>query len=382
MPNLFNLGFRPFFLSAGVLAWLLLPLWLLHLQTGLIFSTLPPVLWHGHEMLYGFTVAVIAGFLLTAVQNWTGQRTPFGKPLAALWGLWLAGRVGLLLPGVPPILVALVDLAFLPVLAWILGRCIRQAKQQRNLPFPLILLVLTGANLLIHLEWLGVTTATAGLGLHLATYAIIMMIVLMGGRVIPSFTENRLQQPARRWRWLEAGLPGLTMLALLAALLWPYSVLTVLLATLATLAHGLRWVGWYNPAYWAIPLLWVLHLGYAWVVVGFGLLALSAVGLAGANLGALHAFTVGGIGVLTLGMMARVALGHTGRPLEASRTITLAFVLVNLAAGMRVVFPVVWPMHYASALLGAGLLWSAAFLLFTLIYLPILLRPRVDGRAG
>lgn len=382
MPNLFNLGFRPFFLSAGVLAWLLLPLWLLHLHTGWAVMPLPPPTWHGHEMLYGFTVAVIAGFLLTAVQNWTGQRTPFGRPLAALWGLWLAGRIGLLLPGWPLVVVALVDLAFLPVLAWVLWRRIRQAQQGHNLPFLLILLVLTAANGLIHLEWLGYTTATAGLGLHLATYAIIMMLVLMGGRVIPSFTENRLQQPARRRRWLEAGLPGLTALTLLAALAAPHSHLTAILAALAAVAHGLRWLGWHHPAYWRVPLLWVLHLGYAWVVVGFGLLALSAAGVAAAHWSTLHAFTVGGIGVLTLGMMARVALGHTGRPLEASRSMAVAFGLLNVAALLRVIPPLLLPSHYPAILLAAGVLWTLAFLLFTGVYAPILLRPRVDGRFG
>lgn len=378
----FALGFRSFFLAAGLYAVLMMALWLLVLHGSFSLGSLSPMVWHGHEMLFGFTVAVIAGFLLTAAQNWTGIRTPSGAPLAALFLLWLAGRVSFLVPGLPAGLVAAVDLAFLPVAAGVLAWPILKAKQLHNYPFPIMLLVLAAANALVHLESLGWTTATASLGLHLAIYVVVTMMVVMGGRVIPSFTDNKLRTQARRWKLIEWLVPVSTLGALVAALIAPDSRVTALLAVVAAAVHLIRLAGWYTPKYWAVPLLWILHLGYAWIAVGFVLLALSAVGVGAAAGGALHAFTAGGIGVLTLGMMARVSLGHTGRMLESVPLMTLAFVAVNLAALVRVVLPLVFPAWYAQGMAVSGLLWMLAFGLFAAIYTPILLRPRVDGKPG
>ena len=378
----FALGFRPFFLAAGLHALLMMALWLLVLHGSLDIGAWSPHIWHGHEMLFGFTVAVIAGFLLTAAQNWTGLRTPSGLPLAMLLLLWLAGRLGFLIPGLPVVWVALVDLAFLPVLALVLAMPILKAKQLHNYPFPVMLLVLTAANALVHGEALGWTSDSASLGLHLATYVVVTMIVVMGGRMIPSFTDNKLRTRARRWKAIEWLVPLATLTALLSALMAPDSLATALLATLAAGVHAIRLAGWYTKKLWAVPLLWILHLGYAWIVLGFALLALSAAGVAAAAGSALHAFTAGGIGVLTLGMMARVALGHSGRLLEPAPVMTLAFVAVNLAALIRVAWPLLFPSAYAEGMAIAGLAWMAAFGLFAAIYTPILLRPRVDGKPG
>ena len=378
----FALGFRPFFLAAGLHAVLLMTLWLLVLRGSLDTGAWSPLVWHGHEMLFGFTVAVIGGFLLTAAQNWTGIRTPSGLPLAALLLLWLAGRVGFLLPGIAPGLVALVDLAFLPVLALVLAVPILKAKQLSNAPFPVMLLALTAANALVHGEALGWTSGTASLGLHLAIYVVVMMIVVMGGRVIPSFTDNKLRTRARRWKTIEWLVPVATLVALLAALFAPDSLVSALLAALAAGAHAIRLAGWYTHKFWAVPLLWILHLGYTWIVLGFALLALSAAGMEAAAGSALHAFTAGGIGVLTLGMMARVSLGHSGRLLEPPPVMTLAFVAINLAVLIRVAWPLFFPAAYAEGMVIAGLAWMAAFGLFSVIYAPILLRPRVDGKPG
>ncbi|HEX7972599.1 MAG TPA: NnrS family protein [Thiobacillus sp.] len=378
----FALGFRPFFLAAGVYAVLLMALWLLVLRGSLDLGNLPPFIWHGHEMLFGFTVAVIAGFLLTAAQNWTGIRTPSGTPLAALFLLWLAGRLGFLIPGLPAGWAASIDLAFLPVLALVLARPIMKAKQLQNTPFPIMLLALAAANALVHLEGLGWTQNTARLGLHLAAYGVVTMIVVMGGRVIPSFTDNKLHTRARRWQTIERLVPVSTLVALLAALIAPGSLVTAALAAIAAAVHGIRLAGWYTRKFWAVPLLWILHLGYAWIALGFALLALSAAGLDAAAGSALHAFTAGGIGVLTLGMMARVALGHTGRLLEPALPMTWAFVAINLAALIRVVTPLFFPAGYALGMAVASLMWLAAFGLFAAIYTPILLRPRVDGKPG
>jgi len=374
------LGFRPFFLGAGLYAVLIMALWLLVLRGSLHLGSLSPFIWHGHEMLFGFTVAVIAGFLLTAAQNWTGISTPSGLPLAALFLLWLAGRVSFLVPGIPPGWVALIDLAFLPVLALVLALPILKAKQLRNYPFPLILLVLTAANALVHLESLGWTSGTASLGLHLAVYGVVVMMVVMGGRVIPSFTDNKLHTRARRWKSIEWLALLATLGTLLAALIAPVALITALLAAMAAMAHVIRLAGWYTRKVWSVPLLWVLHLGYAWIALGFALLALSAAGLSTATGSSLHAFTAGAIGVLTLGMMTRVSLGHTGRVLETASLMTLAFVAVNLAALIRVVLPLFFPMAYMQGMVVAGLAWMVAFGLFVVFYTPILLRMRVDGR--
>jgi len=377
----FALGFRPFFLAAGIYAVLMMALWLLVLRGSLTTGALPPPVWHGHEMLFGFTVAVIAGFLLTAAQNWTGIRTPSGAPLAALFLLWLAGRLSFLIPGLPTGLVAGIDLAFLPTLALVLAVPILKAKQLHNYPFPIMLLALAAANALVHLQALG-WTATASLGLHLAAYAVVTMMTVMGGRVIPSFTDNKLRTRARRWKTIEWLAPAAAVSALLAALFAPVSLVTALFASIAAAVHAIRLAGWHTRKLWSAPLLWILHLGYAWIALGFALLALSAAGLGAAAISALHAFTAGGIGVLTLGMMARVSLGHSGRMLEPAPLMTLAFVAVNLAALIRVALPLFFPAAYALGMAVSGLLWMVAFGLFAAIYTPMLLRPRADGKPG
>ena len=377
----FALGFRPFFLSAGIYAVLMMALWLLVLRGVITLGELSPPVWHGHEMLFGFAVAVIAGFLLTAAQNWTGIRTPSGRPLAALFLLWLAGRLSFLVPGIPTELVAGIDLLFLPVLALTLALPILKARQLHNYPFPFMLLALAAANALVHAEALGISD-TATLGLHLAVYVVVAMITVMGGRVIPSFTDNKLHTRARRWKTVERLVPAITVVALIAALVAADSPITALLAAIAAALHAIRLAGWYTPKFWSVPLLWILHLGYAWIAFGFALLALSAAGLSPAAVSALHAFTAGGIGVLTLGMMARVSLGHTGRLLEPAPVMTRAFVAINLAALIRVTLPLFFPGVYMQIMTAAGLAWAAAFGLFVVVYAPMLLRPRVDGKPG
>lgn len=378
---LFALGFRSFFLAAGLFAVLLMVLWLFALRGSLDFGAFSPQVWHAHEMLFGFTVAVIAGFLLTAAQNWTGIKTPSGKPLAALFLLWLVGRLGFLIPGLPLELVALLDLAFLPILAVVLAYPILKAKQLKNAAFPIMLLALAAANALVHLDTLGQAN-TASLGLHLATYVVVAMMVVMGGRVVPSFTDNKLGTRARRWKTIEILVPVTTLGALAAALIAPFSMVTALIAAGAAAVHFIRLAGWHTPRYWSVPLLWILHLGYAWIALGFALLALSASGIAAATVSALHAFTTGGIGVLTLGMMARVSLGHTGRLLEPPPIMTRAFVAINIAALLRVALPLLFPGVYMQTMVASGLIWMASFGLFFVVYAPMLLRPRVDGKPG
>ena len=382
----FALGFRPFFLLAGLSAIGLLGHWLAALAHGLGGSGyFDPLLWHGHELLFGYAAAVIAGFLLTAVQNWTGLPTPRNLPLILLALLWLVGRVAVALPAelLPGWLVAGLDLAFLPLLALAIGRPIWARRQKHNYQFVAILLGLSVTNLLIHLRILGVLpTFDALAGLLAALYLVTLLLIALGGRVIPFFTERTLPSVvARKWRWIEWLAPIATAALALVALLQPAGPLTALLALLACGVNAGRLWGWQPWRTVREPMLWVLHLGYGWLVLGLGLTAV-AVWLPALAMPAIHALTVGALGGLTLGMMARVALGHTGRPIQAAPVVLAAFVLINLAAVIRVVLPLLLPTHYLPSLMIAGGLWSLAFLLFLFHYTPILLRSRIDGKDG
>lgn len=377
------LGFRPFFLLAGYGALALMLVWLSLWHTGFAAELYyGRITWHTHEMLFGYTTAVIAGFLLTAVRNWTGQDTATGVLLGLLAVLWLAGRLLPWLPGVPGIAIALVDLAFLPALALASLRPVWLGKNKVNRVFPLLLLAMAGANLLVHAQALGWTGATAARGTELMLDLVLILIVLVGGRVLPFFTEKAVPgSRPKRVAWLDAA--GFVLLGALtlARLAEASATMTGGLAIAAGLAQAVRWLLWTHPGALRLPLLWVLHAGYAWLALGLVLQGLARLGwLPGSA--ATHALTAGAVGVFTLGMMARVALGHTGRPLQPGGAVHLAFWLINLAAAVRVLGPWLWPGWYVSWLLLAGLLWVVAFGVFAAVYTPILLRSRVDGRPG
>jgi uncharacterized protein involved in response to NO len=381
---LFNLGFRPFFLLAGITAVLLIPLWIFAYTRGQTeFGYYTAILWHSHEMLFGYTVAVIAGFLLTAVRNWTDIPTPGGKALAGLALLWLAGRFAPFVAGLLPHgVIAALDIAFLPVLAITLSIPLLRKRQTHNLVFLFILSALTLANVLVHMQQLGITQATAKPGLNLAVYLIVLLIAILGGRVIPFFTERGTAgTTTRQWKTVEYLSLGSLVVLLVLDLAYASPLAVTVFAVLAAVGHGIRLFGWYQKQVWSVPLLWVLHLGYAWLVVGFIFMALSAAGLISPTL-AIHAFTAGGIGTVTLGMMARVALGHTGRALRVGPAMFWAFVLANLAGMIRVFPPAFSPGYYDTWLVLAAIFWSTAFAIFVISYAGILLSPRVDGRPG
>lgn len=378
---LFALGFRPFFLGAGVFGVLLVALWLLVFSGKLAIALpVPAIQWHAHEMLFGYTSAVIAGFLLTAVQNWTGQKTPSGAPLAMLFALWLAARILPFISGVPMAVYALIDLALFPALTIAIARPIIKARQLRNAGFPVMLGLLTVANLLVHMEWLGMAN-TFAIGQTLAIYIIVMMMVAMGGRVIPSFTDGKLRTQATRWKAIEILAPVTVALTFIAVIIQPVSIVTALIAGIAALVQTVRVAGWYTSKYWSVPLLWVLHLGYAWIAIGFALTALAALQIVTPSL-ALHAFTTGAIGTLTLGMMARVSLGHTGRMLEPPKLVEVAFAIIVLAGIARIFLPMLIPSAYTATISISGVLWMAAFAFFAVIYAPMLVNARVDGKPG
>ncbi|UCE87889.1 MAG: NnrS family protein [Deltaproteobacteria bacterium] len=388
---LFALGFRPFFLAAGLAAVALMAVWIAILQGGVAAPAYfdragGSAGWHSHEMLFGYLTAVVAGFLLTAVRNWTGLPTPTGGALAALVGLWFVGRVTPFVVGDAAAgAVAALDLAFLPALTIAVAIPLLRSGQRRNLVFLLVLAALALANLLIHLEALGLATGSAWIGTRLAVDGIVLLIAIIAGRVVPFFTRGALPgaQP-RSWPILD-GLALASIVALAALRPATPELIPVPLfcgvAALAALCHAVRLAAWYDARIWSQPLLWVLFVGYAWLVVGFALTALST-RLPLAPLLGLHAFTAGGMGTVTLGMMARIALGHTGRPFVPPRAVVVAFALVPLAAVVRVLVPLFAPHGYARLLVLAGTLWLVAFLLFVVAYAPILLRPRADGRPG
>jgi len=383
MRVIFALGFRPFFLLAGWLAILLMAFWVPVFVGGVASDIYyAQIDWHSHEMIFGYTVAVIAGFLLTAVRNWTNTPTPSGLPLAGMGALWLIARILPILVAIfPRWLIAAADLAFLPTFAIAIAVPLLRNNEKQNLIFLPLLAVLWSADLLVHADVLGLPPNLARKGVFLGLDVIILVIVIMGGRVIPFFTERALSVVLKRWRIVEWLSPVSVVLFLLTELFVPDSVTSASLAALAACANGARLAGWYTPRYWRVPLLWVLHLGYGWIVVGFYLKAGTALGLVPPQF-TIHAFTVGGIGVLTLGMMARVSLGHTGRPLKVGAAMTTAFVLINLAAVGRGLLPPFFPQFFSQLIVASGVFWIAAFTIFIIVYTPILIQPRVDGRPG
>lgn len=386
---LFAYGFRPFFLLAGAYASVVVLAWVVmyhHGGGGMLAAA--PLAWHAHEMAFGFTTAVIAGFLLTTTSNWT--RTTFlrGPLLAGLSAAWLAGRLAFAFgAGLPPLVVALADLAFLPLLALAIGVPIVQAGQRRQYVFVGVLTAFFLANLSTHLDAFGVTGFDPRNGSRFAVYLAALLIAVMGGRIIPSFTANALRHrdifdvPTAR-SWVEYLAAPSVALAALTDLVAEGSYVAATAALAAAAVHGVRLAGWRSLATGFSPILWVLHAGYAWLVVGFALSAASVFVDLIPPSAAFHALTAGAIGVLTLGVMSRVALGHTGRDIVAATPTVVAYWLVNLAALLRVLGPILAPEAAIAAIVVSGLLWTAAFATFTAVYAPILMTSRADGRPG
>jgi uncharacterized protein involved in response to NO len=384
-PALLAYGFRPFFLAAGIWAVVALPLWLLALAGHLALPTaFDPVAWHAHEMLLGFAMAAVAGFVLTAVPNWTGRLPLNGVPLAALALLWLAGRLAVLAGAwIGALPAAALDLAFPLALAAAVVREVAAGRNWRNLPVCGGLVALLLANLLMHLEPLGVA-ATSAVGERLAIATLALLVTLIGGRIVPSFTANWLKRrgvtglPAPLGRLDRAAL-ALGLVALLAWVVAPEALASGLLLVVAAVAHALRLARWQGAATWREPLLAVLHLGYAWLVLGLLGIGIDAIG--GTVGPHLHGLTVGAFGTMILAVMTRAILGHTGRALAVGPATVAAYALVSLAALARLA-ATAFGDAYMAWLEVAGVAWLLAFALFLGAYGPMLLRPRIDGRPG
>ncbi len=381
MPPLLTAGFRPFFLAAATWSALSLGVWLSLLSGQFdLPSRFDPLSWHIHEMLFGFAMAAVGGFLLTAIPNWTNRPPVAGTPLAVLAGLWLLGRIACatsaLLPGW---LVVAADLAFPAMLEAVAARELFTVGNKRNYPLLAPVAVLAIANLLSHLQVLGVDVPI-GLGWRLAIAVIIALISVIGGRIIPTFTRNWLSAhgitpvppPADMLDRIALGTLHAAML--LWAFLPGWRPLGVLLLIAAAL-HCVRLVRWRGVATASEPLLLVLHIGYLWLVIGVTLLGLSMLTDAVPVAGAVHALTAGAMGTMIVAVMTRATLGHTGRALHANTATGLIYALVSAAAVLRII--AAWTIDAQMDLLQAATLgWVAAFLLFLAEYGPMLLAPR------
>ncbi len=378
---LFALGFRPFYLLAALFSALALPTWLL-VFSGIWALPMPGVLWHGHEMIFGFACAVIVGFLFTAGRNWTGLPTPTDGPLAALAGLWLAGRLLMACAGESlAVVAAVIDVAFLPAAAVALGRVLVAAKSHRNYFVLVLLSLLTLCNLVFHLARFGVLALDPLRAIWAALALVTMLETAIGGRVIPMFTASALRG-VKQWQHARLNQAAIALTGA-ALLFWVLDLplLAAPLAFAASLAQFVRSAGW-NP--WATrrtPLLWILHLGHLWIPTGLLLLALAQWGWVPRS-AAVHALTIGAIGGLIIGMITRTALGHTGRMLVAGPVETAAYLLIQAAAVVRVAGLLLVPAWVVGGLYVAGSFWALAFGLYFVRYLPLLWRPRPDGRPG
>ena len=381
--GLWRLGFRPFFLGAGILAALLMAGWMGLYLLGWNFAPAgyPAPVWHAHEMIFGYAVAVIAGFLLTAVKNWTNVQTLHGSGLMALFALWVLARMG---PFVAPVgVVFLLDILFMLCFSAALLHPIIKARSWNQLVIAVLVLLLAGANILFYLGLTGMVPGGTRVGLYAGLYLVVAMILLVGRRVIPFFIERGCDRPVQlTYRpWLDISIVvsyGLFVVTELSGA----TRMAALLASLLVILNAIRLVDWHARGIWKKPLLWVLYIAYIWITAGFLLKAVAALWGISPTLSA-HAFTVGGIGMMTLGMMARVALGHTGRNVfDPPASVWWMFLLLLGGAICRVLFPLLSMEHYMLWIAVSQLLWIAAFALFVFVYAPILIKPRVDGRYG
>ena len=377
---LWNLGFRPFYLLASSYAALVVLFWALQYAGAIPAARARTPAWHGHEMLFGYTLAVVAGFLLTAVRNWTARPTPSGVPLMLMAALWVAGRVLVLTPWATA--AAVVNAAFPVAVAIGIGIPIVQSRNQRNYFFVALMLLLGLAVLAFHLGSQGVLPWPQRASLQTGLDVILFILAVMGGRVIPMFTNNGVPGvAATRHPVVEKlALGGVLLLLAADVLQWPIGIVGAIALVVAAV-HAARLYLWQPWLTFGTPIVWVLHVAYAWIVVHLVLRGLAALGLPGELL-AIHALTIGAIGGMTIGMMTRTARGHTGRPLVADRFEVVCYVLVALAAAIRVFGGMLLPGAYVATVIVSALCWSVAFALYAVRYWPVLVRPRLDGKPG
>jgi uncharacterized protein involved in response to NO len=375
---LFGLGFRPFYLGASTFAALSIPAWLAS-YTGYWQTARVHLLWHMHEMVFGFAVAVVFGFLYTAVRNWTGLWTPRGRQLAAISGLWLLGRVAML--AWPGRIAAVLDLLFIPAALIPLVSVMLKSGKRSNLPLLFLPLLLFCTNLGFHLALLGWTAESPMTAIEAGLLVLAVLSTMMAGRVVPGFTKNMAPGSApRSFAQLDKAGIGLIILSSLAWTAGLRGGAGAALLACAGLIQLCRLAYW-QPARTAnYPLLWILHLAFGWIGIGYLLLALSCLELCSVST-AMHAIAIGGMSSLVLGMMTRTTIGHTGRPMRAERNERLIFLAIQGAATVRVLANVLSPLRLA-LLLASGACWVLAFATFVWRFAPLLSQARIDQREG
>ncbi len=390
-PVMLAYGFRVFFPLAALYAIVAIPAYLLVLRgEGMPFDRMPAISWHAHEMLYGYAAATLGGFLLTAVPNWTGAAPVRGGRLLSLALLWLAGRLVLWLGNiVPPLAAGAVDLLFLPALGIMVAPSLVAARNKRNYMFFVLLALLFAGNALMHAALADLVSQDVGRrGEFLGLDIFLLMISVIGGRILPAFTANYLRQSGGTAEivprpWLDrATLIAMVAIMLADLVLGDRHVIVGAICLVAGAINLLRLGGWHGRATLAEMSLGVLHVGYAWLALGLLLRGIDTIWAPFIGAAALHALTIGAIGTMTMGVMTRAVLGHTGRPLRATPRLLAAYGLVSLAALLRVLGGAFAALDYALVLDLAGLCWVAAYLVFLSVIGPIALRPRADGRPG
>lgn len=384
---LWSLGFRPFFLAAGIFAIVSIALWMAIYIFGLPFpmTTVSISKWHAHEMIYGYSLAVIAGFLLTAVRNWTNIPTVNGSPLMVLVALWAAARAAMLCGDRYINIAAVFDILFLLALMVAVALPIIKVRQWRQLGILVKLALLTAGNICFYMGAAGMLTQGIYWGVYGGLLLIIGLILTIGRRVIPFFIERGVGYPVKLYNasWLDISSMVFFLGLFIAEVFYSQSRSVAALAGAMFVITSIRLYGWHTPGIWKKPLLWSLFASLLFIDLGFLLIAMASV-FDVSSLLAIHAFSVGGVGVITLGMMSRVALGHTGRDINSTPfAVTIACATLILAAVCRVILPLLAGMaHYTFWIVISQALWIIAFTLFVITYLPILIRPRPDGKPG
>lgn len=384
---LWQLGFRPFFLMAAGFAVLAMTAWMaFYFQwLPLPLNTVSASQWHAHEMLYGFAFAVIAGFLLTAVKNWTGIKTLHGLPLAGLVACWMLARCVLLISPGHMQLAAVFDLLFNLWLIAAVARPIIKVKQWRQLGVLLKVMLLTVGNVAFYTQAMGLTSTGAQAALWIGLLLNISLIMVMSRRILPMFIERGVKEEVtlKNSVWRDRLLMVCLAALLINILTMNDETLNMVLGLTITLSAGIRLWHWHTPGIWQVPLLWSFYCGLWLINLGFLLFAASFFMSRVPVILAIHCWAIGGIGVITLAMMARVSLGHTGRNIHTPpRSVNWIFGLLVLATLCRVLLPIMLPAYYTLSVMLAATGWIAGFTLFCISYWPILSKTRIDGARG
>lgn len=387
MNNIWAIGFRPFFLLGSLSSMLSILFWAwVYFSGHTMGGYFDPIVWHAHEMIYGFSLAIVAGFLLTASASWTQTQALSGLKLKRLFCVWLLGRVGMAISLLEwpylNVFISLIDLLFIPLLIISLAPPLIKAKRMANIQFLFLLGLLGVGNLLTHLASLSIIDYSFGTkAIYLGVNLILLIMVIIGGRVVPAFTSNALRIKTNQWAVIEKLSLGAVWAYVLLNFFMSEGPVVGWVALLAGIFNLIRLAGWKSIKTLGQPLLWILHIGYAWIIAGYFLLFLSDVFEFLPRSVAIHAFTAGAMGTFIIGMMSRVSLGHSGRPLKLMKGFVISYFFITLSGVVRVISGFFLE-QYGLGIMLAGVFWVVSFLIFLIYYFKILVSPRADGRPG